>query len=123
MTNPERVLPDARLRKGDLLRFAYAAPEAGFLVILDLDATQQVTVFHPFGENEAARVVAGGDLLLGTVALDDSLGSEWVVAVFSPKPLDVRRLEADLASTTPGGVPRLACTGCRVTTLRFQKEP
>ena len=121
--SPRLVLPDARLRAGDLLRFAYNAPENGYLVILDLDSTKHVTAFHPFGGTTPAEIKPfSADVLPGTVALDASPGAEWLVAVFSPHPIDVPKLSQSLTATPAGIDPQLTCAGCRVTTLRIQKE-
>lgn len=119
---PEPVTPDLLLRAGDRLRFAYAAPSPGWITILDKDGTGQVSVFYPFHAQGGAPIQAGSaDPLPGTIALDDARGPEWLVAVFSPQPIDVSSLKTQLARTPAGGTPSLRCGGCRISALRIQK--
>jgi len=118
------VEPDARLKAGDALRFAFAAPKDGHLLILDLDGTGKASVFVPYGGSTSRPVPAGDrELMPGSVVLDDAPGPEWIVSVFSPKPLEAAPLLAALEAQSGADNVKLQCEGCEVTTLRIQKTP
>jgi hypothetical protein len=121
---PQRVERDMRLKAGDALRFTYNAPTAGHLLILDLDGTGKASVFVPF-DGQQSKVVraAHHEPMPGSVILDDAPGPEWIVAVFSPRPLQAAPLLAALEAQSGATEISLTCDGCTVTTLRIQKSP
>lgn len=116
------VAQDARLDRGDALRFSFAAPRDGYLMILDLDGSGKATVFHPYGGARSSRIRAGAaDFLPNSVILDAAPGPEWIVAVFSPEPLEAEPLLAQVRATPWAGAPAVQCPGCQVEALRIQK--
>jgi hypothetical protein len=120
---PELLGPDSLVRAGDSLRFAYEAPEAGHLLVLELDGRGVASVFHPFGGMASAPLSAQQrDFLPGSVVLDDAPGPEWLFAVFSPRPLDAAPLLAQLREQAGRAQPTLSCPDCRVSALRLQKK-
>lgn len=120
---PVQVQEDARLRAGDALRFSFDAPEDGHLLILDLDGTGSASVFYPMSGTRSAPIKEGDKTFLpGSVVLDAAPGPEWLVAVFSPKPLDAAPLLAQLREQAGTAKPKLTCEGCKVSTLRIQKQ-
>ncbi|PTL76724.1 hypothetical protein DAT35_48210 [Vitiosangium sp. GDMCC 1.1324] len=119
---PELLGPDSPVRTGDALRFAYEAPEAGHLLVLELDGRGMASVFHPFGGGASVPVAAlHRDFLPGSVVLDDAPGPEWLFAIFSPRPLDAAPLLAQLRTQAGRAEPSLSCPDCRVSVLRLQK--
>jgi|GEM_PF-1293205 len=115
---------DSTVKAGDRLRFAYEAPEAGHLLVLELDGRGGASVFHPFDGTASAPLPAGQrDFLPGSVELDDAPGTEWLFAVFSPRPLQAAPLLAQLREQAGRAEPTLTCEGCRVSTLRLRKAP
>jgi hypothetical protein len=113
--------PDSPVRAGDALRFGYASPEAGHLLVLELDGRGEASVFHPFGGARSAPLAANQQALLpGAVELDDAPGPRWLVAVFSRAPLEAAPLLAQLRGQAGRARPELACEGCTVTPLRLQ---
>lgn len=121
---PELLAPDAQVHPGDALRFAYEAPEAGHLLVLELDGRGAASVFHPYGSATSAPLAAGQrEFLPGSVVLDDAPGPEWLLAVFSPRPLEAAPLLEALRAQAGRAEPSLSCEGCRVTMLRLQKSP
>lgn len=121
---PELLGPDAQVRPGDALRFAYEAPEAGHLLILELDGRGTASVFYPLGSaTSAPQPAAQRDFLPGSVVLDDSPGPEWLLAVFSPRPLEAAPLLEALRAQAGRPEPTLSCPDCSVSTLRLQKRP
>ncbi len=121
---PELLAADAPVREGDALRFSYEADTAGHLLVLELDGRGQASVFHPFGGGSSAPLAANQrDFLPGSVVLDAAPGPEWLLAVFSPRPLQAAPLLEQLRAQAGRPEPNLTCEGCRVTTLRLQKRP
>ncbi|WP_375767785.1 DUF4384 domain-containing protein [Archangium gephyra] len=121
---PELLGPDAQVRPGDALRFAYESPEAGHLLVLELDGRGAASVFYPYGSATSAPLPAAQrDFLPGSVVLDDAPGPEWLVAVFSLRPLEAAPLLEALRSQAGRAEPGLSCSGCGVSTLRLQKRP
>ncbi len=120
---PAEAGQDERLRAGDALRFSYAAPKRGHLLVLDLDGTGKASVFVPYGGKRSQPVEKGdAQPLPGSVILDDAPGPEWLVAVFSERPLDAAPLLAALEAQMGASELKLACDGCEVSSLRIQKE-
>lgn len=119
---PQPLDNDSTVRAGDALRFAYEATEPGHLLVLELDGRGVASVFHPFGGTASAPLPAlQRDFLPGSVVLDDSPGPEWIVAVFSPRPLEAAPLLAQLKEQAGREKPAPTCADCRVTVLRLQK--
>jgi hypothetical protein len=115
---------DGTVKEGDRLRFAYESPEAGHLLVLELDGRGGASVFHPFDGTASAPLAAGQrDFLPGSVELDDAPGTEWLFAVFSPRPLQAAPLLAQLREQAGRAAPTLTCDGCRVSALRLRKAP
>ncbi len=104
------------------MRFAYEAPEPGHLLILELDGRGVASVFHPFDGSASAPLPARqGELLPGSVVLDDAPGPEYLFAIFSPRPLEAAPLLAQLREQAGRAEPALSCPDCRVSRLRLQK--
>jgi hypothetical protein len=121
---PELLAADAKVRPGDALRFAYESPESGHLLVLELDGRGAASVFYPYGSATSAPLAAGQrEFLSGSVVLDDAPGPEWLVAVFSPRPLEAAPLLEALRTQAGRAEPTLSCEGCRVSMLRLQKHP
>lgn len=121
---PELLGPDAQVRAGDALRFAYETPEAGHLVVLNLDGRGAASLFYPYSGTGSAPLAAGQrDFLPGSVVLDDAPGPEFLFAVFSLRPIEVAPLLEALRTQAGRPEPTLSCPDCRVSTLRLQKRP
>jgi len=121
---PELLASDALVHPGDALRFAYESPEAGHLLVLELDGRGAASVFYPYGSDRSAPLAAGQrEFLPGSVVLDAAPGPEWLLAVFSPGPLEAAPLLDQLRAQAGRAEPTLSCDGCRVSKLRLQKHP
>lgn len=90
----------AMLAQGDVLRFAVSVPDDGYVFIANVDATGRLTRYFPTAEragserlNKATRFV-----LPGSIALDDYLGDERIVLIYSTTPLEAARIEQALAA-------------------------
>lgn len=124
-STPVSVSSDTHLKTADELRFSYAAPTDGQLAILDLDGKGAAQVFVPYGGARSLAVRAGDDAFLpGSVVLDDTPGTEWVVAVFAPAAFDTAPLLEQLKRHAGRAeAPTVSCDGCTVSILRLVKEP
>lgn len=113
---------DAVVHPGDALRFAFEAPADGYLAVFDLDGTETVTVFFPFGGATAAPVKKAHGLLPGTVVLDEKPGPEWLVAVWAPTRFDTAGVAAQLQGQATRDHLTASCSGCLVSALRLDKR-
>jgi len=121
---PDLASNDTVVHPGDALRFSYEAGRDGHLLVLDLDGRGEASVLQPYGAGASAPLAAGQrDFLPGSVVLDDAPGPEFLVAVFSPRPLEAAPLLEALRRQAGRPEPTLECEGCQVTTLRLQKRP
>ncbi|MGQ0506255.1 MAG: hypothetical protein ACT4TC_13165 [Myxococcaceae bacterium] len=90
----------AQLKAGDRLRFKVTPGSAQYLLVATRDAKGARTVLYPFGGTRSAALPraegppATLELPPGeSVRLDDSLGEEHFVAVFSNQPVTVEQLD------------------------------
>lgn len=113
---------DAKVRAGDALRFAYDAPADGFLAVFDLDGSEAVTLFFPYGGAAPAPVRKAQGVLPGSTVLDAQRGPEWLVAVWAPTAFDVAAVSAQLKGQATRDRVSVSCEGCAVSALRLAKE-
>lgn len=101
----ERVESGAVLKPGDKVRFEVRTKEPGFVAVLSRDGAGHVTVYYPYQAAEAGPYRPAEPLLPGAIALDDTLGSEDVWAVYATKAFElapvVRQLEQGGAPPSP----------------------
>lgn len=75
-------------RKGDHLRFTYSLDSPGHLYLISVDNAGKVTPFYPPEWAESLAVPPGRDLPLeASIRLDDYVGYEGFIAVFSEQPI------------------------------------
>jgi hypothetical protein len=116
------VKPGAQLKPKDRIRFVVNPAGAQYLLIASQDGAGAFTVYHPFGAAESTRLESTLPRkveLPGSVELDETLGTEHVVAVFSDAPVKATDLEA--AMKADPAKPKLP--NARVLTWEFQKVP
>ncbi len=121
----EPVLASAGMHvaAGDRLRFHYGARAEGHLMIVDVDGAGEVSVFHPFGDEAAARVAAGQrGVLPETIALDNGPGPERIAAIFRATPFTLKDVRTWLGNPPSGATPSLSCRDCRVQWLILEKQ-
>lgn len=98
------------LGAGDSIRFEVGAPKEGHVAIVGKDARGAVTVYHPYGANQAAPYQPDDRLLEGAIELDEVAGKETLYALWSERPFQldwaVRALERNerLEDARPKGV-------------------
>jgi len=120
---PLRLASGATVRAGEVLRFHYRPPGDGWLLLVSIDGTGQLTVFHPY-QGTAAAPVAGGTLsvLEESIALDEAQGPERLAAIFDPEPFTVEELRSWLSGAS-SSAPRIDCPHCEVEWVVLEKSP
>ncbi len=106
------------LHPNDAVRFVVRAEQAGFATVLERDPQGRVTVIAPFGAARPQPVAPGTTALADSAILDATVGTDHFVAVFSTEPFSIAPLVEALSTSQ-----ELACEGCRVETLEFDKSP
>lgn len=113
-----QVQPDATLKPKDRLRFVVRPAGAKWVMVASRDGAGAFSVYHPFGAQGPAQLTGAPKVELpGAVELDDTAGTEQLVAVFSEAPFTAADVEAALKANPAD--PRVA--GARVVTLTFRK--
>lgn len=106
---------------GDLLRFTYSTPHAGYIGIFGLDE-HAATSYVP-SQSEAAALAAGMDKPLDfAVKLDDQLGTETIYALWCPSPFALEPIRSHLEKQHTLAQPSDACVQS-VLPLRKVREP
>jgi hypothetical protein len=99
--SPFEVTQGVNLQPKDRIRFVVNPGKAKYLLIASRDAAGAFSVYHPYGATESVRIDAQVPRHLevpNAVELDETLGSETIVAVFSDAPIKAADLEAALKS-------------------------
>jgi hypothetical protein len=126
-----RVAEGARLAKNDALRFVITTASAGYLHLFSLDEQGEVSSFYP--ESDPASdpspmpiLTAGRHELPGSVVLDDTLGMERFVLVFSSEPFDraevLRFMTADADQAGGGDDDKEFASALDIQILSITKE-
>ncbi|MSQ04001.1 MAG: hypothetical protein EXR71_19290 [Myxococcales bacterium] len=85
---------DTEVRAGDRLRFSYRAGVHDSLVLVGVDGTGTVQTYWPEEGSTPFAIIPGeGQLLDGSIQLDDAPGPEVFVASFSGAEVDAVRAE------------------------------
>ncbi|MEW5743447.1 MAG: hypothetical protein AB1938_31340 [Myxococcota bacterium] len=116
------VKPGAQLKPKDRLRFVVNPGGAKYLLIASRDGAGVFTVYHPFGATESVRLegqTPAKQELPGSVELDETLGTEHLVVVFSDEPVKAADVEAALKADA--AAPKLP--NARVLSWDLQKAP
>lgn len=109
---------DAQLAPGDVLRFRYSAPRAGWLAVLNVDVVHNVSVFFPEYDRMAEVPAASQELLPGATELDRSLGAERLLALFCAEEQPLPQLIELLQQNPDAAAP----SGCVFETLHIHKR-
>lgn len=107
--------PGEIVRPGDAINFTLSTDAPAYVAIISVDGAGVVSAYYPEGAT-AAAIPAGRDQVLPrSVLLDDTLGSERVVAAFCDRPIAVAEIAAAVAR---GAIP----SGCVGDALRLDKR-
>lgn len=73
---------------GERIQFTYSCGGERYFMLMSVDTSGAVSVFYPEKGDSSIAVEPGNDLPLpNSIVLDDYIGKEWYVAVFSAHPL------------------------------------
>lgn len=100
-----------RLTRGDALRFVIASDSAGFVSVFSVDAKGRLNPFYPESDPatypDPIKIDREGDHELpGSVILDDWVGEEYLVVVFSRKSFDRRQVDLAIKRAILEGGPQ-----------------
>lgn len=83
------------VQQGDLLQLGYVAAKREYGVVVSIDGRGEVTLHHPTKEEQAARLLSGGEILLPfAYELDDAPDFERFIFVTSNQPFVVAEIVA-----------------------------
>jgi hypothetical protein len=93
-------------RQGDALRFVVSNPAPVFFMLVGIEQTGEVNVYHPYGGSHSIQLAPGVDQPLpGSLILDDSTEPEYYLGIFAPAPVSVddvnSAVETAFASAAP----------------------
>ncbi|MGA9521184.1 MAG: DUF4384 domain-containing protein [Myxococcaceae bacterium] len=77
---------------GDQLRLEVGTPRMGYVRVVGIDSAGHVTVYYPEKGEEIATAPIGKTMLPGSIVLDDTAGTERLVALLCETPVDVARV-------------------------------
>lgn len=112
--------PGTPLAPGEALRFELRAPGSGYVALLSRDAVGAVTVYFPYGAENAGPFDARARLLPEAIELDAVPGLETIWALWSadPFPLDWAKKALAQGRTLEEAAP----AGLQVTSVQFEKQ-
>jgi hypothetical protein len=95
------VQDSIQLTKGDLLRFSIVTKDPGYLSIFSVNGAGQISPFYPEVEPQTIfqplrLEESGRQELPGSIILDDWIGTEYLVVVFSNKTFDRRQVHQSI---------------------------
>ncbi len=117
-----KVKEGAALKAGDKIRFIVGPGTAQYLLIGSQDAKGEFSVFHPFGAEQSQKLDPAGPRRVevpGSVELDDTVGQERLIAVFSNEPVKADAVKAAVQADPKA--PQIS--GAQVISWQFLKEP
>jgi hypothetical protein len=106
---------------GDAVRFTYTAFTPGYLMVVSRDGSGHVSAYYPDAGEAAPVGAAEGELLPGSIILDDVLGREVVYGILCAAPVPVAR--AVEAVERSADDPSLSIAGCTTDRLILEKSP
>lgn len=127
--NQFKVVPGTVLLPGDSIRFVISTESKGYISVMSIDARQRISPFYPETEPSSdpspmAVNEAGRQELPGSVILDDAVGNEYLIVVFSETAFSRIDLFRDLEKM---GVDKLPDLGRRhnlqARSLKIIKKP
>jgi hypothetical protein len=117
-----------RLHPGDRVRLRLTGG-AAYAAVLAVDTTGGVSVYHPAGGTQAAAAEPGDLPLRGAIELDDTLGTEVLLAFSCAEPVAVAALVAAVQQATdralvasdPASAVGVVKAPCDVSRYRIEK--
>lgn len=85
---PQRGFDGGTYHRDDRIRLTYSSGDLAFAFVFGIDELGAITQYYPESGDESIAIVPGRDLPLpGSIILDDYVGLERFVTIFSSKPL------------------------------------
>lgn len=103
---------------GDRLRFSYRLERPKYLLIFSVDAQQEISIFHPQGEDMEQEEPSRLAWLPTGVEMDDVLGLEQIYAITCESP---RRITPFVRQFLESRDPEHIADDCVVQLIRLQK--
>jgi hypothetical protein len=110
---------------GDRIQFTYSCGTDRCLILMSIDDTGKVSVFYPAKGDRSMIVEPGNGLPLpNSIILDDYIGRERYIAVFSEKPLEVDAVVNNVraASKSREGIESLKIRNATVKIINLTKR-
>jgi len=85
---------------GDALRFVVSATaEPTYLLLTGIESSGEVSAYFPFGGSSSEQLAAGAETTLpGSIVLDASPDTEYLLAIFSPTPIHLAEVTQAVAA-------------------------
>lgn len=84
-------------RANDEIQILYATSKARYITLFSVDSRDRISFYHPDSNSEWCSIEVGSkskqEQYPSSITLDDTPGNELIVAIFSPKPLSVEKVE------------------------------
>jgi hypothetical protein len=101
-----RLRPPGQLEDGDQLGFFYTAERPGYLALFDLRASGKASLLFPRDASRSGAIAAGSEIPLPDGgSFTRAPGCEWLVAVFSDRPLAIETSSAALRNAAAASGP------------------
>ena len=103
-TGQPSVREDSVFYPGERIQFSYSCGKERYLILASIDETGRVSVYYPNSGDQSMLLEPGNDMPLPhSIRLDDYIGVERYVAVFSGRPLDVAPVVEAIAGIKNNG--------------------
>jgi len=87
------LLPHSKCVPGDLLQFSYSSVQRSNFLLLSIDTTGKITTFFPSNSDSSIVITTGADIPLPhSILLDNYLGPELYLALFSSSPFEISNI-------------------------------
>lgn len=88
------VRPGTVLKPKDRIRFVVNTAGAKYVMVASRDGAGAFSVYYPFGAAQSGEVTPGHVELPKSIELDETVGNERIVAVFSQEPVEASAVKA-----------------------------
>ncbi len=115
--------PGTPLRPGDELRVVPVAPERSCILLLLRDAAGDVQIVYPWNGKASGPLPEAGQPVAGAFELDERIGTEEWVAVFSDVPIEAAALVGKVSGSSVEKAGRRVVAGVpvEVVVARYEK--
>ena len=102
-TGTPSVRRDGVFHPGERIQFTYSCGKERYFILASIDETGNVSVFYPTAGNRSMRLEPGNGVPLPhSIRLDDYIGTERYIAVFSETPLSVTSVTDKIRKSVSG---------------------